>query len=202
MAKEKENLLYWSIFFIAAVAVLFFAGGKFFSKEEPPAYESIKYGVWNFTKVDNLWWFQWQKEDRLYTAGLRFNPYDVEEVAVRGRLDTAKFNARNYVYITFDFSNKSSQNLTALALAATELTQNIATAINRTPIAACASEGDDACIDRPIKTCENTDEPVIFLNEGGEPALVMNGACIMLTGEGMNIVRSVDRLLYHWYRIM
>ena len=198
--KKKENILYWSIGLIIAVVILFFAATKFYSRE--PDYPKITYNNWEFTKMADMWWFEWQKGEKLYTIPLRFNPYETEDVSMLGQLNMTLFNSGKYVYITFDLSNESSQDLTALALAATELTQNIATAINRVPLAACANNMSDACEGRPIKTCSNTDEPVIYLKEGGEASITLDSNCIVLEGGGFELLRAVDRLLYHWYKIM
>ncbi len=198
--KGKDNMMYWSLFFILAVIVLFFAANKFYSK--PPENTQITYDHWEFTEIAGMWFFEWQKEGNLYQVGLRFNPEEVENIPIKGKLNTEKFNSQKDVYITFDFSNESSQNFSILALASAELTQNIATAINRIPVAACANELDPACEDRPIKTCSNTDEPVIYLEEGGTAGIILDNACITLTGEGFELLKSVDRLLYHWYGII
>jgi hypothetical protein len=198
--KEKDSLMYWSLFFIIALVVLFLAASRFYSG--PPENPKITYNNWEFTEITGLWFFEWQKGGNLYQIGLRFNPLEVENIPIRGKLDTAKFNSQNYVYVTFDFSNASSQNMSILALASTELTQNIASAINRTPLAACVNSMDPSCEDREIKTCENTDEPVIYFEEGGSPGITLSDSCITLTGEGFDLLKSVDRLLYHWYGII
>ena len=198
--KEKDTIIYWSLALIIAVIILFFAAGKFYSKE--PDYETITYNNWEFTNMMDMWWFEWQNGGNTYAVPLRFNPYEVEDVPVVGSLDMEKFNSKNYVYITFDFSNESNQNVTMLALSATELTQNIASAINLTPVAACTNNLNDACEERPIRTCDNTEEPVIYLKEGGQTAILLDKTCITVQGEGFEILKSVDRLLYHWYGIM
>jgi hypothetical protein len=198
--KEKDNVVYWSIAFIIAIVILFLAASKFYSKE--PEYNTVTYNNWEFTEVADLWWFEWQKGGNLYRVPLRFNPYEVEDVPVLGKLNEQQFNSQKEIYVTFDFSNESKQNITILALAATEMTQNIATAINRTPIAACTNEFNEVCEERPIKTCENTNEPVIHLKEGGEAGIFLEGNCITVQGERFELLKSVDRLLYHWYGIM
>ncbi len=198
--KKSETLLYWSIGLIIAIIILFFAANRFYRAE--PEYPKVTYNNWEFTKMAGMWWFESQKGDHLFTIPLRFNPYDVENISINGKLNSTGFNSKSYVYITFDLSNESSQDLTALALAATELTQNIATAISRTPLAACVNSHDEACEDRPIKTCKNTDEPVIYLKEGGKAQIKLSNNCIILEGKGFELIKAVDRLLYRWYRIM
>ncbi|MBN2111946.1 hypothetical protein JW707_02490 [Candidatus Woesearchaeota archaeon] len=198
--KEKDSLVYWSIALIIAAVILFLAASRFYSKE--PEYETVTYNNWEFQKIADMWWFEWQRGGNVYTVPLRFNPYEVKSVPIKGKVDTEKFNSKNYVYITFDFSEESSQNTTILALAATELTQNVATAINRTPIAACVNTLNEVCQERPIKTCGNTDEPVIYLKEGGSTGIILEGSCITLQGEGLELIKSVDRILYHWYNII
>jgi len=198
--EKKESIFYWSIFFIIAVIIIFFAANKFFSKE--PEYPKVVYNNWEFTKMADLWWFEWQRGSIIYSVPLRFNPYEVESIRVVGNLNATKFNAQRYVYITFDFSNETGQNMAVLALAATELTQNIVTAINRTPLAACIENNDEVCEGRPIKSCNNTDEPVIYLREGISAGIVLHDSCIILTGNSTDLLKSVDRLLYYWYRII
>lgn len=200
--KKKDNVLYWSIGFIIAIVILFFAASKFFSRE--PEYETVTYNNWIFTNIEDMWWFEWQKGGNVYQVPLRFNPFDVEDVGVKGSLDSTKFNSGKNIYITFDLSNESSQNLPVLSLAAAELTQNIATAINRTPIAACVNNESYACEERPIKSCTSTDEPVIFLmeKEGEKASITLSSSCITLAGESFELIKAVDRLLYQWYGIM
>jgi hypothetical protein len=198
--KSQEKILYWSIALVVSVIILFFAAYKFYSRQ--PDYPKITYNNWEFTKMADTWWFEWQKGDKLYTVPLRFNPYEAKEVPLKGNLDNELFNAENYVYITFDLSNETSQDLSMLALAATELTQNMATAIERTPLAACVNNQNHACEKKPVKTCANTDEPVIHLKEGGETSITLNRNCIIVEGEGFELVKAVDRLLYQWYGIM
>jgi len=198
--KKQDDLLYWCIALLIALIILFIFGSRFFSKDVE--FETVTYNNWEFTKMADTWWFEWQKDGTLFTVPLRFNPYETEEIPITGTLNNALFNSKNEVYITFDLSNASNQDFSILALATTELTQNMATAIERIPIAACTNDKSEACDERPIIQCENANEPVIYLNEGGEASIVLNGACIEVKGEGFELVRAVDRLLYHWYGII
>jgi len=38
--------------------------------------------------------------------------------------------------------------------------------------------------------------------EGGEASVTLKGNCIVVRGEGFELVKAVDRLLYQWYHIM
>jgi len=180
--------------------VLFFAASRFFSKE--PEFPSVEYNNWEFTKMAGMWWFEWQKGEILFTVPLRFNPYEVEDITMQGEFDREAFNLQDHVYITFDLSNETGQDFTILALAAAELTQNMATAIDRTPVAACTNSMGDACIERPIKTCENTNEPVIYLKEGGETKITLESSCVIVQGSQFELIKAVDRVLYSWYGII
>lgn len=199
--KGKDNLLFWSVAFIIALVVLFFAVTNF-SADTDEDYSTVIYHNWEFVEIADLWWFEWQKGENVYQVPLRYNPYEVENVSVIGRINDTAFNSQKEIYITFDLSNESNQSLSHLALGSTELTQNIATAINRTPVAACVNNKSSVCEDRPIKTCENTEAPLIYLKEGGDPTIILNGNCIMIHGEKFELLRAVDRLLYHWYGVI
>ena len=198
--KDKEAILYWSIVLIIAVVILFFAVSRFFSKT--PEFPAVEYNNWEFTEMAGMWWFEWQMGETMYTVQLRFNTYEVEEIPINGKLDNEAFNAYHHIYITFDLSNNTGQDLAILALAATELTQNMATAINRTPVAACANTLSDACIDRPIRTCENIGEPVIYLKEGGNAKITVENTCVLVEGSQFELIKAIDLVLYRWYGII
>ncbi|HII30226.1 hypothetical protein COT48_05185 [Candidatus Woesearchaeota archaeon CG08_land_8_20_14_0_20_47_9] len=158
----------------------------------------IEYNHFIFEKRGGMWHTQWQRDGDIYNLLLRFNPYEVENVTITGGLDDRFISSE--VYVTFDPSYTAT--LTYVALGAAELSLNMARGLDITPVAACTINITDACSNRPIINCTNTEQAVVYIREDDEPAgLYLQGNCITISGRGMEILRAVDRLLYAWYGI-
>lgn len=186
------------------LAILIVLGGLLLYKPsvESP-YETMEYNNFEFQKVHGTWFFDWQKDNTVYTVGLRYHPTEVENVTIKGVLNKS-FNLRKNIYITYDPEvSENTKNFTTLALAATELSTSVAKSIGYRPLSACTWNAS-VCVDAgtPIVTCDTPNVSVIYLTDVGDSGIVLNKDCVTLRGEGMELLRSVDRLLYQWYGIM
>ena len=165
-----------------------------------PTYETREYNGYDFKKIDGLWYFEWQRENKLFTVGLRNPPWELEDVPVRGIL-SEKFN-RGTIYVTHDpGQGENSRNFTIMALGAVELTSSMASSLGLLPVSACTNN-ESGCIADHIKNCESENSSVILLTDIGEAGIQLQNECIVLRGEGMNLLKSIDRLLYQWYGMM
>ena len=197
--KEPSDKIFYFILVGFLIGILIYAGVMYFSPKEVPP-EVIQYNNFDFVKRGGLWYTNWQDENNMFILSLRFNPKETEQVKILGRLDeNSTFNNREVVYVTFD---PVGNDLTYIALAATELSLNLKRALNVNVKAACIVNETIACKDRPIVTCEDTDKAVIFLKEDQESKMILTDNCMTLQGEGMEIMRVIDRILYVWYGIM
>ena len=180
--------------------VLFFfsvlIGARLFFNPVPEA-ETIIYNNFEFTKVGGLWFTKWQKGNELFQVPLRFNPLEVDDVEITGKL-AADFSSPG-LFITFDPTSQEEYAHTALA--ASEISSNLATVFDVHPQPACTKE-HESCTNFSIVTCESDDKAVIFLNETGEAAIIMKGNCITLQGKDFELLKATDRLIYQWYGIM
>ncbi len=163
----------------------------------------LRYRGFLFYQKAGFWHFDWQRDaEHVYTVSLRFNPAEATSVPLEGEgVDTFNKYIRNTrtVYITFD---PLSNNFTYTALAAGELSLSIAQALDITPIAACTVNETETCRDRPIITCDTKDVAVIYLdNDEDNPKIVQKDNCLIISGRGMEKLRAVDRVLYHWYKV-
>jgi hypothetical protein len=157
------------------------------------------YNGFSFVKTDNLWYTQVQVGNDLIDIPLHFSPRELENISVKGKLDSG-FNNHSQIYITF---NPTEESLKFVALSSAELSLNIAKGIKAMPVAACDRNKTDACINRPILDCTNTDKAVIYLKSTNSTGIViMKGNCIELEGNEWELVKAVDRLLYKWYKVM
>lgn len=193
----KKGPIIWTIVIIISILIAFFVGFKLSSKT---SYETVEYNNLEFSKIENMWYARWQFGDKLVTLPLRFNPFEVENVSIKGRFNES-FN-RNYIHIAFDPRNTTGSNFSIIALAAAELTLSLVKALNINAIASCAYDVPDVCENRPIVSCGEENRSIILLIDAGSSEILLYEDCVILKGYGMNLLRSVDRFLYQWYGIM
>jgi hypothetical protein len=156
------------------------------------------YNGFAFVRVDEKTWVTlWQKEGQMYQVPLRFSPRELVDVLIQGELNES-FDSSN-LFITFD---PRKENLRWEALAATELTINLAQVFGVEPTAACMYNETIACATRPIVSCQDADKGVIVLREADEVLVDLKGNCMILQGPGEDLLKAVDRVLLIWYGIM
>ncbi len=198
---KKETILIFTAISMVVILVLLVVGVKFYEPEEKAP--TLVYHGFMFEQKAGFWHFNWQADDgRLYTVSLRFNPEEAAKIPLKGE-SIAKFNEHlknsNIVYIAFD---PTADNFTYTALAAGELSLSIARALEITPVAACTVNETEACISRPIVSCNSTDKAVIYLDDDeDEPKIVQKDNCLIISGRGFEKLRAADRVLYHWYKV-
>jgi len=194
---KTSKVFIWSVVFIILLIALFFSVRFFYHPQEKiPTYETPT--GFSFYYLAGLWNTEFQRGDKLYNLHFHFSPEDVREVPIVGAFDEEGFN-KGYVYVTFDPLGK---DLTYVNLAAKELVINLVRAINTNVTMACTTNQSSACIGEPIVTCENTDEPVIFIKEGEESLIELKKNCIILQGQEMNLLKSIDKLLFLWFGML
>jgi len=192
----NKRILFVLLFFVIVIALFYVA--KTYYEPKPQELERMEYNKFEFVKYQGLWYTEWQRGENIYQIPLRFNPKEVEDVIIVGQLDK-DFALEKEVYITFD---PEQENLTNIALGAAELSQNMARALAIKPIAACTVNETDACFDRPIKTCPEKNESIIYLHHAAEPRIILKDTCVILEGPNLQLLKAIDRLLYQWYGIM
>lgn len=196
MKEEEDNE---SPLFKIFLVVMFFgiiiamAFGAIYFRTPQNQSEKVKYNNFEFTKTETGWVTEWEKDRQLYMLQFRYLPTETLSVPMIGQVNDSFF--KGYIYVTFDPKSEGLQNVT---LAAGELSLNLARALDYYLIPACTMNGTGC---QEIITCENSTLPVMYLKEQGPTQVTLEGNCITLQGEGKELLRSVDRLLYVWYRI-
>ena len=195
------------ILILIAIFALIFGVNLLYQKAYRNPYQ-YEYNDFQFQKGDDgKWYTKLQYGNKLLTIPLTFGPRDLEDIPITGTVDERFVSSRN-IYITFDPTREVllptgaivREKLGYLALAASELSLNLVQGINIVPIAACTKKSPD-CVNRPIITCESGNA-TIFLKKSVNPSVSLEGNCIIVSGTDLDLVKSVDRLLLHWYRIM
>ncbi len=209
----SDKTFYIAIAIIACIILVIIIVPRFFEREDPIktfndlVEDTIKEGetedrrIYNgfvFIKEGNLWYSQVQNPDtnELYKFGVRFNPYQVENVTIEGNVDESFRTGR--VYITFD---PHDEELTYVSLAAAELTLNLARAMGIKVLPACMSE-HPACVNISILSCNSTDQPVIEIINDPETKLTMDGNCMKVQGTEFELLKVIDRIIFRAYGIM
>ncbi|NQV09089.1 hypothetical protein HQ529_04520 [Candidatus Woesearchaeota archaeon] len=214
---EKENKL---LFIAIGIIVLIFASffvWKIFYNPEPTTLDDVyqetlegdetednfMYNGYSFVKAQGLWYTKIQAGNSLYTIPFHYNPKEVEDIPmddfVRDYLVDAYYDHNKTVYITFDPEDPS---LGFVALANGEFSVNVAKTLGLNLIASCTNDSIEVCKEVPTITCDNTEEPVVFFDPNGETRVSATGNCLTIQGEGKELTRAVDRLLFNWYDIL
>jgi len=193
-----------TVFYVcAAIAVFaFFAvifGLKYFADDSPAPLQTVEYNYFTFYNVSGFWETDILLGKQIYRGTFRFNPLEVENVSIEGNLSKG-FNSPP-VFITFD-PTSNPESFKYQALAVTELSLHMVRALNVSVEGACTKNETDACIERSIVSCDSLNASVIYVVPEGEPKIVLDNRCITLYGSDFGLVKSADRLLYQWYKII
>ncbi len=194
-SKETRAIL-WVVCFIALFLIFVWSVKYIYPKQTIPHYT---YNYFDFYYIDGMWYTQIQLGKQPWNIPLRYGPKDVEYIPVIG--DPNVFLTAKGVYITFD---PDSDDLNYTALATSELSLNLAQALNITPIGACTKNVTLACHNRTIVNCEiDKKHAIIYLTQNSSfPIVEQKDNCLILKGKGFDLVKAVDRLLLYWYKIM
>lgn len=161
--------------------------------------EGYIYNGFSVVKADGLWWTEVEIENRLIKIPLHFGPREVEQILLAGDLDSSQFNQGDKIYIAIDPEVNYNKYYT---LALSELNNNILQGVNRNIEAACTTD-NPICDDRTIVNCASAQgKPVIELAVSEKSSVELSGTCIKISGYEYDLVKAVDRLLYHWYKVM
>jgi hypothetical protein len=161
--------------------------------------EHYTYNAFEFVKVGNMYQTQIQllgKEQNLYNLEFRHGPKELEDIPIIG--EPKYFLNADAMYVTFDPTDK---NLSSIGVATSDIQMNLARVLEKSLVAAC-TQNSTGCENASIKTCDNTDAPVIFVRHDPVALVEQKDNCLIVQGKGMEVVESADRLLYYLYGIM
>ncbi len=212
--KKTNKVFTYTIFFLILVFITLFAV-RFCSmkKDQGPVTlddmvtktvegemteDNFLYNGFAFVKVDNLWYTQIQVGKKLFDLPLHFNPAESLEVPIQGQVNDI-FKEAKKVYVTFD---PTGEKLAFVALAVGELDLSLINIMQLEVIAACDRNETEACAERPIKTCEDSDDAVIYIKQQEPTQVTLNNNCIIIQGDERELTKATDRLLYHWLSVI
>ena len=157
------------------------------------------YNGYSFVYLDGLWHTQVKREDNLFYIALHYAPKELEDVPMNGYLNATLFGSSRFIYYTFD---PLDSELKYVTLAAGEFVNSMISAFNKIPKPACDKNETKACQEVPILTCNNTKLPLVYFQKEDPISIEYRDNCIIIKGEGMDIVKATDRMLLTLYGIM
>lgn len=188
MSNKMKKLIFLTLVLTALIA---FSACKQIKK--------VEYNNFIFEPTEVGWRTEIEINGQPLILELRYNPYQVENVPISGKINEI-WNNQSDVYVTFDPTAPSTQ-FKWLALGAAELSISLARALGRNVIAACTKNETAACSERPIVDCTHLDKAVILLESQGEAEVIAKENCILIKGEGEELIKAVDKVLYKFYKI-
>lgn len=160
-------------------------------------------GAFSFLNIGGFWYTQLTSYTgkRLYDMSFRYDPAELEDIEIEGVLDVPSFDNSTEYYMTF---NPEGKDFSHVALAVGDINDHMLKVFGKKPIAACDryTNETEACVGREIIYCENTDKIVFYVKEAEESRVYYDGNCIVIEGNGFDLVRGADRVLYNLYGIM
>ncbi|MBL7051351.1 hypothetical protein ISS04_04310 [Candidatus Woesearchaeota archaeon] len=197
--QEKDSsikYLIYSILIVIGLFLIFFNMGKLFPKNET----SYTYNGFSFAKYGETWFTQIQPpgQNKLYTIELRYGPKELEDIPIIGKPEL--FLNINSTYVSF---NPEDDELKYVGLATADLQMNLIKVFGITPVAACSKNENNNCpTDTPIKNCDNTNAPVILLQQDPVAFIEQKENCLIIQGDNLNLVKAADKLILYWYGII
>lgn len=159
---------------------------------------SYVYEGFSFVKVDDLWYTQLQKGNTIFDVTFNYGPEELEDLPVEGSL-TKEFIESKKFYITFD---PEGEYLRHIAVANYGLSNSLVRAFGFDLEAGCLTNTTEDCATAEIITCDDVDKNIFYFKEDAEAKVIFDNNCVVLQGEGSDLVRAKDRLLLRWYNIM
>ena len=157
-------------------------------------------GVYSFVTLDNLWYTQLTspKGVKIYSLALRYSPKDLKDIVIEGNLNNEFFNKQSEFFVTF---NPTGKDFSYVGLVVADFNTHMSKVFEKKPIAACDRNETEPCKTRPVVTCD-TDNLVLYIRESERFRTYYNNNCIVVEGNGFDLVKGVDRILYNLYNIM
>ena len=164
--------------------------------------EGYVYNGYSFVKYDDFWNTEIKSSstNQTYSMMFRFGPREVENISIEGSLNISLFNDATSYYGTFNPLGFGG-DFSAVTLAVSDFHIGMTKVFQKTPIAACDRNETRACSTRPIVRCDTTQDLVFYVEENTKPRVIFDNNCIIVQGQGFDVVRAVDRTLFQLYGI-
>ncbi len=213
--KEDDETLSLSekIFYIGIIIAIFAGiyGVYHWSRPQAPVTKQYEetYNGFVFELVDGVWVTQWRGTNAIYELAFRYHPSDLEEVPVTYG-DSITFNNLRgnppKIYVTFDPLGPN-ESFSYITFANSELSRNFVDFMQTNVSVKCTRQHESVCPNEgDIVRCDSnndTDKAIVFFDYSPGPEVIAKNNCVILRGEGEEIIKATERFLYgNIFRIM
>ena len=224
--RDSRLLIYFIIGLFAIVALIIFAPkimSMFTKTDTSGIVPSDKYyfNGFYFQKVGPLWYTEIQRGSELFSLPMHYGPKELTGFLLGNNTTNSikvfffdfipKFIEKDtnlgLAYLTFD----PKDNLSNVVLATTEISIKLRQTFGIKLVSACIDNSTGSgCEGREKITCNNTEFPVIYINEIGsgidkgnsDGGVSVKGNCLTIEGNGVDVLKLTDRVLYVFFGIM
>ena len=197
--KKKDGLNYiiYGIVVVVAIVLILAFSSKFVGKEKLNSY---RYNGFEFVEYNNMYQTQIMihgQAENLYNLEFRYGPRELEDIPIIG--EPKYFLDPESMYIAF---NPIDDNLSSIGVASADIQMNLIRVLEKKLVAAYTQESGENNSEVPIKNCNNTMAAVIIVRHDPVTLIEQDGNCLIVQGEGMEVTRAANRLVYYLYGIM
>lgn len=203
-ARERRGILFVAILsfcLVVGFAALAFAP-QYFDRDQIPGPEpkTYEYNGFEFREIDGIWQTTGYRKGSEFTINLRHGPKELENISVEGNIPEFR-DSSEFFYITLDPREEEHDEYVAMSMA--ELAPNMVLHFQKDIQSACTVE-HPACDEEnaPVKTCEDTETPMIHLKRQEGAEIKISDGCAVIKGKGEEMVEAADRFMYGMYGIM
>lgn len=200
---HHERAIIKAIVVIAVVVIIGFLMARYvehvFKGKQGKNSEIRIYNGFEFVKIGNSWFTQWEGTGTTYNLEFRHPPWDVENVTVLGKVD-ARFQ-RSHRFITHDPTDEKSRSTAFVALAAADITTMLGGVFETEVAPVCTANITEACLNKPVVTC-STNASVIYLKVSNETGIFLDGNCATIQGFEEGLTKAADKAIYQWLGII
>jgi hypothetical protein len=162
---------------------------------------AYKYNNFQFEKNGGYWLTQIQRGAQPYIITFLYGPLNVENISLvfNDNYFEQMTRPRSHVYVTFDHE---SSNASYIATSAINIITNLNTVYYVNVTRGCLKNSSN-CGEVPIVTCENhPHNAVIQFVESEVPYAVYNLNCLTIYGNNDNFIRTTEKIILNWYKIV
>jgi len=217
--QEKSNDLMNLIMVLVIIIILSFSLGIFIKRISSPKVVKEYSNGFTFTKLQNSKFWSTtivnsKTRQEIEFNNIRYFPSELNEVIVKGnprefiqRITESQANAAYLTYIPEGNTSNSALvygNSSLVALTYADLATFLKKINGINLVLACTRNETGFCETVATITCENQhgSSMVIYLKPSNVTRLIMSDACLVIEGNGSNLLKAYTKLLFLWYGIL
>ncbi len=147
------------------------------------------YNGFSFTQNNGYWISSIQLNNQIYPIQTIYLPKEVDNITSEGILSLEKFSGKTLYLSVYTLEERQ---------AALEIANNLQLFVNRIQFSCYADINDSFCLDKPIKTCNDTslDSAIIVIQENNLTKSSYSLGCLTINANAENLLKVADRSIF------